>query len=48
MNKCINCTYLCSCNQASEEIIECDRFKRIGYEVKLERKKDESKNSKCG
>ena len=35
MNKCINCTYLITCERASEEIVECDKFKKISYETKL-------------
>lgn len=35
MNKCIDCSYLCSCEKASEEIRECNKFKRISYETKL-------------
>lgn len=35
MNKCINCTYKFSCNKASKEIVECDKFKKISYDTKL-------------
>ena len=35
MKKCINCTYLITCEKASEEIRECKEFKKISYETKL-------------
>lgn len=35
MNICINCTYFCSCNKASEKIAECKDFKKQSYDTKL-------------
>lgn len=35
MIKCIDCSYLCSCDKASEYIKDCKDFKKISYNVKL-------------
>lgn len=35
MKKCINCIYFGSCQIASEEIKECEKFKKRGYDTKL-------------
>ena len=35
MIKCVDCNKFLSCNKASEEIVECDKFKKISYETKL-------------
>lgn len=35
MNICLNCAYFVSCNEASEEIRECDKYKKMSYETKL-------------
>lgn len=35
MIRCVNCTYLITCNKASEEITECKEFKKISYDTKL-------------
>lgn len=33
--RCINCQKFGACELASEEIVECDKFKKISYETKL-------------
>lgn len=44
MNICLNCAYFISCNKASEEIRECDKYKKMSYEVIVERKENETSN----
>ena len=42
MGKCINCDYFFSCEKASEEIRECEYFKKADRKMmKLESKKNE-------
>lgn len=36
--KCIDCAYLITCKQASEQIKQCEKFKKIEIEVSVERK----------
>lgn len=38
MNICLNCAYFGNCDKASEEIRECDKYKKMSYEVIVERK----------
>lgn len=38
MNICLKCAYFVNCTKASEEIRECDKYKKMSYEVIVERK----------
>lgn len=38
MIKCPDCNKFGACDKASEEIVECDKYKKMSYEVIVERK----------
>lgn len=42
--KCINCAYIMSCEKASKEIKECEKY--IKRECQVEKKTREQKNQK--
>lgn len=35
--KCIDCAFFITCTEASEQVKQCEKFKKIGIEVPVER-----------